>query len=124
MEELNYENQEGETFSFEENIRVEEDKDLQINAQELLNAVMDILKEDDIKVMCYYFCKELYSEEIELEGLTKTNLYKRWERLKKKLAQELPYVPTREEFREFAERFVSDVCESKGYITKKEGRHE
>ncbi|RLJ70683.1 hypothetical protein BCF55_0964 [Hydrogenivirga caldilitoris] len=124
MEELNYENQEGDVVSFEENIEVEEDKDLKINAQDLFGAIMNILKEEDIKVMCYYFCKELYSEEIELEGLTKTNLYKRWERLKKRLAQKLPYVPTKEEFREFAERFLSEVCESKGYITERGKDHE
>lgn len=115
MENLNYEGQEGEVVSFEENIAVEEDKDLSLEAESLFEAIMRILSDKDMDVLCYYLYKAMYSEEVVPEGTSKTNLYKRWERLKKKIAKELPYTPSEEEFREFAERYLSEVCDTRGY---------
>ena len=115
IEELNYEDEEGNTASFEENIGIKEDKDLKITASDLFSRLMGKLSDKDKKVMCYYLYKSLYSKEIHLEDISKANLYKSWERLKKKLAEEMPYIPSEEEFREFAERFLSEVCDKEGY---------
>ncbi|EDP75984.1 sigma-70 family RNA polymerase sigma factor [Hydrogenivirga sp. 128-5-R1-1] len=115
MEELNYQDEEGNVVSFEENVGIEEDKDLSITVGDLFSELVNKLSEKDKKVMCYYLYKSLYAKEIALDGLSKANLYKSWERLKKKLAEEMPYVPSEEEFREFAERFLSEVCDKEGY---------
>ncbi len=114
-EKLLYENEEGKVLSFEEVYGAEEDKDLRIQTEELFSLMMKILSEKDMEVLCYYLHKELYSREIKLKGMTKANLYKRWERLKKKISQKLPYTPTEEEFREFTEKFLSEVCDKRGY---------
>jgi len=114
-EELYLGNEEGKVLSFEEIYGSGEDKDLQIQAEDLLSFMMKILSERDIEVLCYYLYKELYSHEIRLRNMTKANLYKRWERLRKKISQKLPYTPTEDEFREFAEKFLSEVCDKRGY---------
>ncbi len=124
MEDLNYQDEEGNVVSFEENIGVEEDKDLEINASDLFGTLVGKLSDKDKKVMCYYLFKSLYSEEIPLEGISKANLYKSWERLKKKLAEEMPYIPSEEEFREFAERFLSEVCDKEGYSIERKDSDE
>ena len=122
VEDLNYENDEGDVVSFEENISVEEDKDLQINAEDLFEEIVAKLSEKEKKVMCYYLYKSLYSKDIPLEGISKANLYKIWERLRKKIANEISYTPSKEEFREFAERFLSEVCDKEGYSIKESER--
>ncbi len=122
VEGLNYENDEGDVVSFEENIAVEEDKDLQISAEDLFDEIVSKLSEKERKVMCYYLYKSLYSKEIPLEGISKANLYKIWERLRKKIASEISYMPSEEEFREFAERFLSEVCGKEGYSIKERGK--
>ena len=122
VEDLNYENDEGDVVSFEENISVEEDKDLQINAEDLFEEIVAKLSEKEKKVMCYYLYKSLYSKEISLQGISKANLYKIWERLRKKIANEISYTPSKEEFREFAERFLSEVCDKEGYSIKESER--
>lgn len=121
MESLNYEDEEGSVVSFEEAIPVEEDKDLEITAKDLFDEIVCRLSENEKKVMCYYLYKGLYSKEIHLEGISKSNLYKIWERLKKKIANGISYVPSEEEFREFAERFLSEVCDKEGYSVKESG---
>ncbi len=121
MEELNYEDDEGNVVSFEENVGFEEDKDLKLAASDLFSKLVVKLSDKDKKVMCYYLYKSLYSKEIPLDGISKANLYKSWERLRKKLAEEMPYVPSEEEFREFAERFLSEVCDKEGYSIERKG---
>ena len=121
MEVLNYEDEEGNVVGFEESVAVEEDKDLKITAVDLFNEIISQLSEKEKRVMCYYLYKTLYSKEIPLEGISKANLYKTWERLKKKIADEIPYIPSKEEFREFAERFISEVCDKEGYLLKESG---
>ena len=118
MEYLNFEDEEGNVTSFEESISVEEDKDMKIIAKDLFEEIVGKLTEKEKKVMCYYLYKSLYSREILLDGISKTNLYKSWERLKKKIASEISYVPSVEEFREFAERFLSEVYDKQGYSIK------
>ena len=122
MEELNYQDEEGNVVSFEENVGIEEDKDLSITVGDLFSELVNKLSEKDKKVMCYYLYKSLYAKEIALDGLSKANLYKSWERLRKKLAEEMPYVPSEEEFREFAERFLSEVCDKEGYSIERKDR--
>ncbi len=122
VEDLNYESDEGNVVSFEENVSVEEDKDLQINAEDLFDEIVAKLSEKEKKVMCYYLYKSLYSKEIPLEGISKDNLYKIWERLRKKIANEVSYIPSKEEFREFAERFLSEICDKEGYSIKERER--
>jgi len=114
VRELSHENEEGEVLDFEDAIPVYH-KDYSIEAEDLLKIVMKIISEKDIEVLCYYLNKEFYSREIPI-SVNKTTLYKRWERLRKKLASELPYIPSEEEFRAFAEKFLSEVCEKKGFI--------
>ncbi len=112
--------EEGNVRDFEEVFGEERDYDINPSSEELFRAVKDKLKDKDVDVLCYYLYKELYSIEIKPEGMNKTTLYKRWERLKKKLAGLFPFVPTEEEFREFAEKYLSEVCEKRGYKRKEE----
>jgi len=119
MEVLNYEDEEGKVVNFEENIAVEEDKDLKIVAEDLFCEIVSKLSEKEKKVMCYYLYKSIYSKEMPLEGISKANLYKTWERLKNKIATEMSYIPSEEEFREFVERFLSEVCEKEGYLIER-----
>ncbi|GAB6065983.1 hypothetical protein JCM9492_10750 [Aquifex pyrophilus] len=119
-EKVVFRDEEGEVRDFEEVFGEEEDYELSPASEELFGAVSNKLKDKDIDVLCYYLYKELYSVEIKLEGMNKTTLYKRWERLKKKLAKLFPFKPTEEEFREFAEKYLSEVCEKRGYKRKEE----
>ena len=119
VEVLNYEDEEGKVVSFEENIAVEEDKDLQIVSKDLFYEIVSKLSEKEKKVMCYYLYKSIYSKEIPIKGISKANLYKTWERLKKKIATNMPYIPSEEEFRKFVERFLSEVCEKEGYLIER-----
>jgi len=77
------------------------------------------LSEKEKRVMCYYLYKSIYSKEIPIKGISKANLYKTWERLKNKIATEMSYIPSEEEFREFVERFLSEVCEKEGYLIER-----
>jgi len=116
IENINYENEEGRVVRFEEKLGTEEDRDLNISTEELFKRIVDILGEKDMKVLCYYICKEIYGREIKLTDITKDNLYKRWERLKRKIAKNLSYIPNEKEFKEFAEKYMSEICEKRGYI--------
>jgi len=111
--------EEGKVLNFEEVIP-ETRKDYSLEVENLFNIFMKVLSEKDIEVLCYYLYKEFYSREIQISGLSKSALYKRWERLKKKLVSELPYIPDEEEFREFAEKFLSEVCNKRGFLPLKE----
>jgi len=113
------EGEEGNVLDFEEVIPTIHE-DYSIEAKDLFEIVMEIISEKDIEVLCYYLYKEFYSQEIQISGLSKSTLYKRWERLKKKLASELPYIPDEGEFREFAEKFLSEICNKRGLIPLKE----
>ena len=118
LESLSYENEEGKVISFEERFGKSVDKGLEIRVRELFEILLKVIPERDYDVFCYYLYKELYSKEVVLENLSKSNLYKRWERLKKKLARELPYEPTPEEFRQFCEKFLSEICNKRSYKFK------
>ncbi|MDQ7039149.1 MAG: hypothetical protein Q9N26_08175 [Aquificota bacterium] len=107
--------EEGWVESFEDLLGKEEDKDLRIQAEELFDVIMSLLSEKDKDTLCYYLNTEIYDRNVEVKGMSKDALYKRWERLKKKIREKLTFVPTEEEFRIFAERFLSEVCAERGY---------
>ncbi len=123
LESFNYENEEGRIVSFEEKFGKDIDVSLSIDAEDVFKDILKIIPERDYDVLCYYLYKEYMSKEIVLDNMTKNNLYKRWERLKRKIANKLNYVPSHEEFKEFAHRFMSDICDKRGYLFK-EGKNE
>lgn len=87
-------------------------------------AIFEILlkkiKEDDEPVLCYYFMRLFYGVEIELAGLSKDSLYKRWERLRRGKLKEVFDGVDEEELRVVVELFLSEVCQRKGYISIRE----
>ncbi|MEJ5339862.1 MAG: hypothetical protein ACK42C_06985 [Aquificaceae bacterium] len=85
----------------------------------LFDALMRVIREEDVPVLCYYLGKSLYGVEVELSGLSRDNLYKRWERLRKGRLKEVFDGAEPEELRIAVERFLSEVCEKKGYITNR-----
>ncbi len=124
LESFNYKDEEGRIISFEEKFGTEIDNSLSIDVEYIFNTICETLTEKDYDVLCYYLYKEYLSKEIILDNMTKNNLYKRWERLKRKIVNKLDYVPSHEEFKEFAYRFMSDVCEKRGYLFKEEKNEE
>ncbi|QID32733.1 hypothetical protein [Pampinifervens florentissimum] len=58
---------------------------------------------------------------MELRDISKDNLYKRWERLRKGKLREILSDASAEEIRVVAERFLSEVCQKKGYICNERG---
>lgn len=117
MENLNFENERGNVVRFEESLAIEEDKDLAVEAEDLFRMLINSLDDKDKDTLCYYLYKKLYGKEIEV-GMSKSALYKRWERLRLKIVNSLPHKPSKEEFREFAERYLSEVCDKRGYKTE------
>ncbi len=114
VENLSREDGEGKTTGFEDLFGNEEDKDLRLQAEDIFESVVNNISDKDTDVLCYELYKRLYGKEIKL-SMNKTTLYKRWERLKEKLRKWIPYEPTPEEFREFAEKFLSEICDKRGY---------
>ncbi len=107
--------EEGGVRNFEDSFGEEERVDLEIEARDMFDIVLENISEKDIEVLCYELHRNLYSREIELKTISKTVLYKRWERLKEKMSRWIPYTPSPEELRAFAERFLSEVCDKRGY---------
>lgn len=90
-----------------------------------LNELKRRLDEKDEETLCYYLYKILYKKEMVLKNLNKTLLYKRWERLKVKLRNILGNIIENEEIeksKEFFERYVSEICQKKYYIKKKQSK--
>lgn len=85
----------------------------------LFDALMKSIKEEDIPVLCYYIGKNLYGIEVDLPGISKDNLYKRWERLRKGRLKEVFDGVGPQELRIALERFLSEVCEKRGYINNR-----
>jgi len=107
--------EEGRVREFEELFGHEENKDMEIEAKELFDEILSILSEKDIDTLCYYLNTKIYKREVKIKGMSKDALYKRWERLRKKIRKRLAYMPSEEEIRVFAERFLSEVCAKRGY---------
>jgi len=97
-------------FAYEE--KVEE----KIEAEEFYEYMLNFLEEKDYPILCYYLCKEFQKDCKKPEGLSETNLYKRWERLKKKLRDRLTYEPSAEAMKYFIDKFLSEICKKLGYI--------
>ena len=80
-----------------------------IEVEELFNKILKLLDEKDKETLCYYISKQL-GEEFEVKTLSKDALYKRWERLKKKLRENLEEVNT-ELWKAFIDLYMSEVCD-------------
>ena len=82
------------------------------------NELQKRLSEIDKEVFCYYLFKHLLKKEMELKTLSKTNLYKRWERLKTKLKNILGTALEEgvEELKELFDVFLVKICKKKFLI--------
>ena len=86
-----------------------------------LNELQIKLDEKDEEAFCYYLFKILLKKEMELKSLSKTALYKRWERLKTKLRNILgTYLEEKdfEELKELFEIYLSEICKTRYSIKK------
>lgn len=75
------------------------------------------LKEPEQEVLCYYLYKRLLNREVKTQ-LPLSTLYKRWERLKKKIRKLIGSDlegEDWEELKEFFELYMSKVCEKRLY---------
>jgi DNA-directed RNA polymerase specialized sigma subunit len=97
-------------FAYEE--RVEE----KVEGSKFYEVMIKILDEKDYPVVCYYLCKEVQKDCNKPKGISEANLYKRWERFKKKLKDHLPYEPSADAVKYFIDRFLSEICQKQGYI--------
>ncbi len=103
----------GKEVSFEEILKEEKVPAVVSEMQNLIKAIKEDLEDRDLLVLCYYVHYYLYGEKREMRGLSKANLYKRWERLKpymRKLFDGL----REEEVRAFMEIYLSEVCDGLG----------
>ena len=97
-------------FSYEE--RIEE----KAEGSKFYEVVIKLMDEKDYPVVCYYLCKEVQKDCNKPKGISEANLYKRWERFKKKLKDHLPYEPSADAVKYFIDRFLSEICQRQGYI--------
>ncbi len=85
-----------------------------LKIEEWFNELAQILNEKEKETLCYYLYKYFYKKKIVFKNLSKSALYKRWERLKEKLrtkfAKNLDTGET-EIFKEVMEKFFSEVCQ-------------
>lgn len=79
-----------------------------IEVYELFNKILKIFDEKDKETLCYYLFKQ-FGEEFKVKSLSKDALYKRWERLKKKLRENFGEINL-ELWTAFVELYVSEVC--------------
>ena len=97
-------------FAYED--RVEE----KAEGPEFYEVMIKLMDEKDYPVVCYYLCKEVQKDCTKPKGISEANLYKRWERFKKKLKDHLPYEPSADAVKYFIDRFLSEICQRQGYI--------
>jgi hypothetical protein len=97
-------------FSYED--RIEE----KAEGPEFYEIMLDLMDEKDYPVVCYYLCKEVQKNCNKPKGISEANLYKRWERFKRKLKDHLPYEPSADAVKYFIDRFLSEICQRQGYI--------
>ncbi|ADC88640.1 hypothetical protein Thal_0002 [Thermocrinis albus DSM 14484] len=116
LEKLTKETSDGKEIRYEELLGKDERLDINIEVNELVNAILSILSEKDMEVLCYYLEKELYGKSNIEPSMTKDALYKRWERLKTKIRKNV-YVPDETTLRYALEKILSDFC-SKGRFIK------
>ncbi|MCS7308317.1 MAG: hypothetical protein NZ526_07200 [Aquificaceae bacterium] len=116
LQEKIFEEEEARSITYEEIIKDYREAFAQLEGNILFEELTSKLKEEDIPVLCYYFNKSLYGEEIEIKGISRDTLYKRWERLRKGMLREVLTKVTPEEFRNAVENFLSEICQKRGYI--------
>jgi len=97
-------------FSYEE--RIEE----KVEGPKFYEVMIKLMDEKDYPVVCYYLCKEVQKDCTKPKDISEANLYKRWERFKKKLKDHLPYEPSADAVKYFIDRFLSEICQRQGYI--------
>ncbi len=97
-------------FAYEE--RIEE----KAEGPKLYEVMIRLIDKKDYPVVCYYLCKEVQKDCTKPKGISEANLYKRWERFKKKLKDHLPYEPSADAVKYFIDRFLSEICQRQGYI--------
>lgn len=107
-------------LTYEDIIQEDRDAFAQAEGNLLYKVMLESLKEEELLVLCYYFDKFLYGREIQLSGVSKDALYKRWERLRKGKLRNILQDVSPEEMRAFAEKFLSEVCRKIGYINNTE----
>lgn len=108
--------EEGKSITYEDILPDTRESFAEAESNLLFEKLIKSIDERDIPVLCYYFNKHLYDAEIELKGISRDNLYKRWERLRKGKLREVFMDATHDEFRVAVERFLSEICKSRGYI--------
>jgi len=122
IQELSYERIKPESeeyeLEFEETILFSYEKkpEESLECVEFYYIMLKLIDREDYPVLCYYLCKEFHGDCKKPENLSESNLYKRWERLKKRLKERLPYEPSEHEIGYFADRFLSEICKKEGYI--------
>ncbi|NPA52461.1 MAG: sigma-70 family RNA polymerase sigma factor [Aquificae bacterium] len=83
-----------------------------IEAKEILENILKFFTEEEQKTLCYLFFKDKFHKKYCLENLSQDAIYKRAERLKKKLKMfVLEYKVTYEGFELFKDKFLmSEIC--------------
>lgn len=107
-------------ITYEDIIKDARDYYAETEGKAIFESLLKKIKEDDEPVLCYYFMKVFYGAEIELPGLSKDSLYKRWERLRRSKLREVFDSVSEEELRTVVELFLSEICQKKGYISIRE----
>lgn len=111
-----FEEEDAKPITYEDILKDTRETFVEPESDALFKDLLKSIKDEDVQVLCYYFLKSLYGIEIELSGISKDNLYKRWERLRKGKLKEVFDDASPEELRMTVEKFLSDVCQKKGYI--------
>ncbi len=125
LQEQVFEEEDTRRLTYEDILRDTRDAFMEAEGNTLFEALLKKLREEDVPVLCYYFLKHFYHLEVQVSGISKDNLYKRWERLRKGKLKEVLNGASAEEVRVLVERFLSEVCEKRGFISNnKEKGHE
>ncbi|SHK15619.1 sigma-70 family RNA polymerase sigma factor [Thermocrinis minervae] len=89
--------------------------DSQVELDQTYNLIVSSLSDREKMVLCYYLRKYLYGDVEELKGISKDNVYKTWERTKKKINKILEYRLSESELKMIVERLLSEVCNYRSY---------
>lgn len=115
-----FEEEEAKPITYEDIIKDTRDFYAEPEGDILFELLLKTVREEDVVVLCYYFYKKFYDTEVEITAISKDNLYKRWERLRKGRLRDIFDGASPEELRVAVERFLSEVCQKKGYINSVE----
>ncbi len=110
--EYTFETKEGKVFTIEDFVGVEDKNILNAEVEQSLERLKALLREEDYEVLCYYVLKMLHDIQIKV-SISKDNLYKRWERLKKRIE------PIFRDLNDYQESYLikklSELCKNRGY---------